>query len=374
MRHSKTWIAVHRWTSLICTAFLLMLCVTGLPLIFHDEIDALSDPPAAAPAAAALAHPLDLDQVTALVRQQYPGRRIQFVVWLEQPQLYRVGLSRPRGAHGDVKPFAIVDAARGVIVREAWSEKDWRHGNFMSLLLALHTDMLMGPAGKLFLGAMGMLFLASLVSGAVLYGPFMRKLRFGTLRKGRAPRLKWLDLHNLLGVAALAWMLVVGATGVMNTLDAQVFGAWQKSVYSRLDLAQRPRHAGSPGASLQVAVDEARRAMPDGVVSFVAYPGSMFGGPAHYAVYMRGSSPLTSRLLHPVLVDATDGSAADAGPPPWYLWALEASRPLHFGDYGGLVFKFLWALLDVFLIVVLASGLYLWWQRRPQRPGRTGTH
>src|ERR1700710_3054747 len=38
----RTWYLVHKWTSLVCTAFLLMLCVTGLPLSFHDEIDALT--------------------------------------------------------------------------------------------------------------------------------------------------------------------------------------------------------------------------------------------------------------------------------------------------------------------------------------------
>src|SRR3546814_12519935 len=41
----RAWYLVHKWTSLICTLFLLMLCVTGLPLIFHDEIDALSGEP-----------------------------------------------------------------------------------------------------------------------------------------------------------------------------------------------------------------------------------------------------------------------------------------------------------------------------------------
>ena len=35
----KWWSLVHKWTSLVCTLFLLMLCITGLPLIFHDEID-----------------------------------------------------------------------------------------------------------------------------------------------------------------------------------------------------------------------------------------------------------------------------------------------------------------------------------------------
>ena len=34
--------------------------------------------------------------------------------------------------------------------------------------------------------------------------------------------------------------------------------------------------------------------------------------------------------------------------------------PLHFGDYGGLFLKVLWALLDIFTIIVLGSGVYLW--------------
>ncbi|MDO9490477.1 MAG: PepSY domain-containing protein, partial [Sphingomonadaceae bacterium] len=43
----RVWYLVHKWTSLVCTAFLLMLCLTGLPLIFHHEIDVLSGDPAA---------------------------------------------------------------------------------------------------------------------------------------------------------------------------------------------------------------------------------------------------------------------------------------------------------------------------------------
>jgi uncharacterized iron-regulated membrane protein len=48
---------------------------------------------------------------------------------------------------------------------------------------------------------------------------------------------------------------------------------------------------------------------------------------------------------------------------PLYLRALEISRPLHFGDYGGLPLKIIWALLDVITIVVFGSGLYLWLAR-----------
>ena len=39
----RTWFLIHKWTSIVCTLFLLMLCVTGLPLIFHHEIDELTE-------------------------------------------------------------------------------------------------------------------------------------------------------------------------------------------------------------------------------------------------------------------------------------------------------------------------------------------
>ena len=92
-------------------------------------------------------------------------------------------------------------------------------GGVMHFLLQLHTDMFLGLPGMLFLAVIGILFTAALISGVVLYAPFMRKLDFGTVRVSRSPRLKWLDYHNLLGIVALAWMLVVGLTGVINALS-----------------------------------------------------------------------------------------------------------------------------------------------------------
>ncbi len=40
----RTWYRLHKWSSLICTAFLLMACITGLPLVFGNEIQAAFDP------------------------------------------------------------------------------------------------------------------------------------------------------------------------------------------------------------------------------------------------------------------------------------------------------------------------------------------
>jgi uncharacterized iron-regulated membrane protein len=115
---------------------------------------------------------------------------------------------------------------------------------------------------------------------------------------------------------------------------------------------------------VQKAVETAREKLPTMTPSFVAYPGMAFTSTAHYAVFMRGNSPVTSRLLQPVLIDASNGKFTDTRETPWYVKTLLVSQPLHFGDYGGMPLKIIWAMLDIITIVVLGSGLYLWIARR----------
>ena len=98
--------------------------------------------------------------------------------------------------------------------------------------------------------------------------------------------------------------------------------------------------------------------------AFVAFPGTIFSSKNHYAVFMRGNTPLTSRLFKPALVDAETGILTDSRSMPWYVSTLLISQPLHFGDYGGMPLKIVWAVLDVLTIIVLGTGVYLWLRRR----------
>ena len=114
---------------------------------------------------------------------------------------------------------------------------------------------------------------------------------------------------------------------------------------------------------LDQALDVAQQAAPDMVPSFVAYPGTLYSSKHHYAVFMKGKTPLTERVAKPALIDAKTGKLTDMRAMPWYVNAVFLSQPLHFGDYGGLPLKIIWALFDVVTIVVLCSGLYLWFAR-----------
>ncbi len=237
-------------------------------------------------------------------------------------------------------------------------------GGFMYLMLKLHTDLFLGLPGYLFLGLMGLLLVASLVSGVVVYTPFMRKLDFATVRAERSRRLKWLDLHNLLGIVTLSWVLVVGVTGVINTLALPILMLWQGGQLAEMTAPYKDAPPLQRLGSLDAALATARRAAPDMEVSFVGFPGTQFSSQHHYAVFMRGNTPLTERLLKPALIDAQTGELTDMREMPLYVKTLLLSQPLHFGDYGGMPLKIVWALLDLISIVILASGLYLWLGRR----------
>ncbi len=363
----RSWAFVHRWTSLICPLFLFVICLTGLPLLFSDEISDWMTPhryatvPPGTPAA-------NLDRLVASGQKMYPDQVVtSLFIDDDEPQVYlwmapswEALQSQPQTRH-----FIRFDARTGQMLERSppSSERRWE---FMSVMLRLHEDLFAGLAGELFLGLMGSLFVAAIVSGGVLYGPFMKHLKFGTVRSDRSLRIRWLDLHNLLGIATCAWALVVGATGVMNELSTPLFAIWQrtdvKSMLSQYRDAPPPRQEEL--ASIQGAFEAAKRAVPDMTITGVTFPTRVNGSPWHYLLWAKGSTTLTSRLFSPILVDARTGALTEVLHMPWYLRALEVSRPLHFGDYGGLPLKILWALLDALTLVVLGSGLYLWFARR----------
>jgi len=219
---------------------------------------------------------------------------------------------------------------------------------------------------------MGLLFLVAIVSGVVLYWPFTRRLEFGTLRRKSSWRVRWLDWHNLLGITTVVWAIVVGATGAINTLAQPMLNQWRATELA----AMVAGYAGSPEpsqlASLDKVVAEAMKAAPGMEVAFIAFPGTPFSSSHHFAAFMRGDQPLTSRLLKPVLLDGATGEVADARELPLYLKALFVSQPLHFGDYAGLPLKLIWSALDGFTMVVIGSGLYLWGARTLRRRIGTG--
>ncbi|MES2740031.1 MAG: PepSY domain-containing protein [Pseudomonadota bacterium] len=353
----RRWAWIHKWSSLICTVFMLLLCLTGLPLIFHHQIDDWLGNVVRAPDLPADTPRADLDRVIAAGLALYPNKVMQYMSReIDEDRIWYLTL-------GDsildpaFKSIA-VDARSALVLAEPKFE-----GTFMYYMFRLHVDLFADLPGMLFLGLMGLLLLVAIASGAVLYAPFMRKLEFGSVRRERGARLGWLDTHNLLGIVTLVWALVVGATGMINTWADLVLRYWKSDQLAQMVAPHKNLPMPTTLAPVQRSVHAAQALAPGMDIAFIAWPGTAFSSNHHYGVFMRGQAALTARLYKPVLVDAQTGTVSDSRSLPWYLAGLLVSQPLHFGDYGGLGMQLLWAVFDIATIAVLGSGIYLWCKR-----------
>lgn len=356
----RRWSFIHTWTSLICTVFLLLLALTGLPLVFHHEIDhLLGNEPELAQMPADTPQ-LNLEQLVAKAEAHRPGDAMQYLAWDEDDKNGVIAImAATAGTEPNSSHTFMLDARTGEAV-----ETPAANGGLTLFLLRLHVDMFAGLPGKLLLAFMGILFVLAIISGTVLYLPFMRRLKFATVRQDKSTRLRWLDLHNLIGVVTLTWALVVGVTGVISASADLIIAAWRQDSLSAMIEPYKNAPLLSHRAPATELLSIAAKAAPGMEPDFIAFPGTRFSSEHHYAVFMKGSTHLTSHLLTPVLIDASTLAVTATAERPWYMDAMGMSQPLHFGDYGGMPMKILWAVLDVLTIVVLVSGIYLWIVRR----------
>ncbi|MGJ8620369.1 MAG: PepSY-associated TM helix domain-containing protein [Methylophilaceae bacterium] len=352
----QTWDSIHRWSSLICTISLLILCLTGLPLIFHEEIESLTD---SHPTATNLELPQDIDATIEAALADHPNKVIQYIAFNDgQTAIANIATGPATNADPSQTEYSYYNThtAKKVDMPPVTDGVMW-------FLLELHRNLILGLNGALFLGSMGFFFLVSLISGVLLYAPFMRKLEFGEVRTKSTSKLKWLDLHNLFGIATVAWALVVCLTGVINTLSTPIASLWQSGQLAEMTAPYQNLPLVTEFTSAAGALTVAQSAAPDMEPFIIAYPGTPFSSKHHYAIFMQGKTPLTSRLLTPALIDAKTGELTVMRAMPWYVSTMFISQPLHFGDYGGLPLKIIWAIFDVITIIILISGVYLWMKR-----------
>ncbi|MBR0709845.1 PepSY-associated TM helix domain-containing protein [Bradyrhizobium liaoningense] len=347
----RWWSWIHKWSSLICTIFALLLCLTGLPLIFHEELG----PSPAIDEVADSGSRASVDTMIAQALAGRPGEVVPYLFYDREKPIVKIPTAASMTSAPDTFFYKVFDVRTGKAL-----SADQPNEGFIYVMLRLHADLFAGIKGTLFLGGMGLLLAVSIVSGMVLYGPFARRLRFGEIRKRHSNRLRWLDLHNLLGIITLAWFGIVTLTGVINTLAAPIELMWQSNQLIEMAAQNSGQAQDDRRAPVDLVLARVRAAVPGMTVTTLAFPGSPFSTPTHYAAFLTGDTPLTSRILKPAIIDAASGEVVAVRDMPWYATALFVSQPLHFGDYGGLPLKIIWAILDIVTMIILISGLYLW--------------
>ena len=113
----RRWSFIHTWSSLVCTLFLLMLAITGLPLVFHHEIEDLTGNAPALKEMPANTPRMDLQQLVKAAEAHRPGEVVQYFGWDEdEPNGMYAFMGKTAGGDPNDTHTFMLDARSGEAV------------------------------------------------------------------------------------------------------------------------------------------------------------------------------------------------------------------------------------------------------------------
>lgn len=363
---------IHQWVSLICALFLLLLTLTGLPLLFRGEISAWNTvnlPPRGEPMALSAIW-AGLPQGTEAVTQAFPTKEILAITPDgEDGTLYfRV---KERGgkelrAHMRMGGEQIVyDVRTGTLFQR--QERVYRSEavqEFMHTMHILHVRLGMEAGGRDFLAAMCVLSVLSIVTGIYLYLPMMKTLAFGTRRR-RSSRLFWSDWHKLTSVFAGTWAALMCVSGVFIVLYSVGMRDYQRTAQT---MAAEHFSAQEQSASLLLPVEalaQMQEAFPAKDVISMRLP------TADSALYAFQIAEPTVRVtdfaLGTQVYLAAGGGEPFLVPVPAWLTMAPFFLNLHIHNHELTAEKIFWALLILMTAAMIVTGIVLWltrWRNR----------
>ncbi|MFC3229717.1 PepSY-associated TM helix domain-containing protein, partial [Marinibaculum pumilum] len=359
----KALYGLHRWLGLGLGLLLYLVCVSGTVALFTAELAPWARAGMAATATGPAAAP---DNLTGLDRQldrllgEAGGRAASIFVHL--PDGWRDHAEIAMQPHGDGPPQRIaVDATDGRPAPAGGSIA-------AEIVTRLHTDLLLpSPLGRYLVGGLGAAMLVSLLSGILLHRRILSDLF--TLRLGRSLRLAWSDSHRSLGLWGLPFHLMMALTGAMLGFAAPALTLAAATAFDG-DLAAAFAAIGDPPAAAtgrdaaplpaSRLLDHATAALPGLVPDRMEIREA---GDAGATATVMGRLPGRLVYLPYVVLEAATGrvlSIADWSSGSIGRQVYAAVTPLHYGSYGGLGLKLLYALLGIGTCLLVASGLHIW--------------
>jgi uncharacterized iron-regulated membrane protein len=376
-RTLRDYLVVHTWAGILAGMMLFVAFYAGALAMFAPEIThwarAETAPTDASP---------DADALLAAFFEAHPqAERATLVL----PSDSRATPTIRWGARGETPQVVELDA-QGAL--RALASPAGEAGHFVDLLHRKGGLPLPLDTSEPVIGLVSMLYALALVSGVVVLLPSLVKDLF-VVRFGRGVKRRWLDLHNLLGVASLPFHVVMALSAAVFCLHDWIYDAQVQLIYPQglraVEARAQPARIPVPldrltwRAPSQLAVDAARAA-PGFVATSIDYRGL---GTPRAAAYVAGTDDahFKRRPREGIAVlDPATGAVLQDGMVPGQGSAMARTLvsffALHFGSYGGEPVRVLYAVLGVMGALLFYTGNVLWIESRTKRlrgatPGMT---
>lgn len=369
----------HFYAGLIVVPFILFLSLTGAIYLFKPQIDAWEESRwRNLPTAGAVAPSVQVDAALAAL----PGARFHKYRIPEAPgDAAFVHLGLPDGE--TMRDVVVSPQGRVLAIVDP-------EARIAPTVARLHGSLLMGLPGGLIVETAASWAIVMILTGLYLWWPRGRGLA-GVVwpRLRRSGRTFWRDLHAVTGFWVAGLALVTLASGLPWTdgwatafrfvraemgLTSKGGQSWKGGInlHADHDHAAMMRDLAAPGAPPVIGLDQIVTMARAERLPYPAYVSPPFAparfGPPNGNVWRAASEAQNRPLIRKIDYDATTGAIirregfADKHP---IDRVINYGIAWHEGQLFGWVNQLIGLLTALALFAVAASGIVMWWRRRP---------
>lgn len=336
----------HSIAGLVVGAFLFLMGLSGAVLVFQHDIEDLQWEKYKK---VETSTGLNIDKGIRSIQEKYPDWDTR-LIHFEEDEALIFNLRKPAE-----RLFVFVHPATGEIIKEI-NELT----TFTRWLLKFHYSFHAGPAGRILVFCIGLVFLFSLLTGVYLYRKsFFKTLFFQTRIVKKSKRTFYSSLHRIVGVWSLILNLLLVVTGI--------FLAWTVAAAG----LNPPAAPETPivTASTEELLEKIALENPNFTPTYVRLPLSNEGQIRVYGLY-EDDAFFYSEFYNSILADPFSGETTGV------IKVQEADLqtkfssmliPLHFGQYGGIWSKILYCLTGLSGPFLSISGFIIWRKRTQRR-------
>lgn len=367
LRQSMAWL--HTWTGVVIGALLFAIFWMGTLSVFDHEIDRWMMPMTrlAAPAA-----PPSLDMIADTAARIVPpgSSRWQAVLPTARQPVVTIDYQDAGGAfitrHTDPTTGALLPEA------ESWAGT----GFIFPFHVSLHIRWM--ELGDWLVGLVGMAMLVLLISGVVIHRKIF--VQFFTFRPDRKLPRASLDLHNLTGVLALPFHLMMTLSGLIiffslyfPTVISTVYQGDSDAFFKDTYGVYRRDQAGKPAvlASLEAMAQEASQLWDGRRPSFVRvwHPGDVNSTVEMRRWFVDDAVTVNRDVLY---FDGPTGAVLHTHTARPVMNAQSFIAGLHFIQFEHWTLRWIYFVLGLSGCVTIATGLIVWLEARRKHHAKLG--
>lgn len=335
---------LHRWIGLACAVPFAVLAVTGLGLLICHATETAAGPRLDRPATTLTG----VDVAVSSLRARYGDISLGLI--LPAPDPRHAWQASVRAGDGENLTVAF-DPQSGQIFPPVPAGSAVR-----DTLLAVHNSLLLELGGKVIalLTAIALIMLA--ISGFAFMRHRLRTLT--TVPWHSASPLA--GLHKWTGLAVMIFLFLSASSGFL-LLGFKTLGEFSRP--GRPNAAMARPISDVPRAPLRPMLESALNAHPGAELQ-----GIMSGHgaePVAVMLLVRDAVPWDKSVT--VRFNGQSGAMAPARPVPAFMKLMIASKSLHTGLWDRSVMLGLYMLAAMLCLILLVTGPWLWWRRRPTK-------